>query len=103
MARSKKGAAPLKSGPLGSVFLTGNTSTNSPNRSPAQHRRRPPRTSTIMASITAAMAEIDPADRPQLLAWVTGRGLLGLAHERGFGEAAGLAYRYADTLAGGVR
>ncbi len=99
--RTGKGR-PRMSGPRGSVFPERNTATHSPNRSPAQRRLRPPRTSAIMASITAAMADIDPADRPQLLASVAGRGLLGLAHERGFGEAAGVASRYADTLAGGV-
>lgn len=83
--------APAKGAPASSVFPTRNTSKHSPNRFPAQHRRRPPITSTIMASITSALAEIDSADRRQLLTWLVGRGLLDLAHERGFGEAAGPA------------
>lgn len=75
---------------------------SSANSARKQHRRRPPVTASIMASITDAIADIDPVDRPQLLAWVAARALLGLARERGFAAAAGLAHRYGDTLAGGA-
>ncbi|MEP6967565.1 MAG: hypothetical protein ABI906_05755 [Pseudomonadota bacterium] len=56
-----------------------------------------------MDALTGALAEVEPADCPRLLGWVVGRGLLGLAHESGFGEAAQAAYRFADALAGGVK
>lgn len=70
-------------------------------------RRRPqprqlPVVTGIIAALAEALAEIEPAERPELLGWVASRGLLGLAHETGFAEAAGVAYRLADTLARGV-
>lgn len=94
--RAPKGDAPRR------VQVAAKRSEHSFIGRPPQHRR-PPATSRVMASITAALADIDPADRPQLLRWIPSRGLLGLAHETGFADAAGLAYRYADMLAGGVR
>ncbi len=56
-----------------------------------------------MDAVAGALAGLDPADRPQLLRWVSARALLGLAHESSFADAASLAHRYANILAGGAR
>jgi hypothetical protein len=60
-------------------------------------------TGRIMNEFTRALAEVPADQRLAICEWVAARGLLGVAHEGGFEVAASLAYRYADTLAGGVR
>lgn len=56
-----------------------------------------------MAALTDALSAVKPSERPQLLAWIAGRSLLGLARETGFREAAQAAYCFADILAGSAR
>ena len=71
--------------------------------SQSRQRRRPPVTTGLSSAICDALADIPPEDHGEIMRWLAGRGLIGLAHERGFEAAADVAYRYADTLAGGVR
>lgn len=63
---------------------------------------RAPCTTGITDALADALAHSEPQARREILAWMAGRGLLGLAHESGFGAAAEHAYRMADTLAGAV-
>ena len=55
---------------------------------------------TIVDGISRGLLDVEPEDRVDLLKWVVGRGLLGLACERGFVDAAATAYEFADRLAG---
>ena len=71
--------------------------------SQSRQQRRPPALSGLSRAICDALADIPREDHAEIMRWLTGRGLIGLAHERGFKAAAATAYRYADTLAGGVR
>ncbi len=64
--------------------------------------RRPIR-KALLDALTDALADVEPAERPQILQWVASRGSLGFAHERGFAEAAALGYQMADALAVAVR
>ena len=83
-------------------FLAGN-GTRFTKASPTRQPRRPPSTSGLSRAICDALADIPREDHGDIMRWLASRGLIGLAHERGFEAAADAAYRYADTLAGGVR
>lgn len=101
MCQTSEGRAPKGDAPR-RVRVAAKRPEHSPRNLTRQHRR-PPVTSSIMASITSTLADTDPADRPQLLTWLAARAMVGLAHELGFEQAARLAYRHADVLAGGVQ
>lgn len=99
MTRHDEAAGPDRGrGGSGSAYLGRRHTGYNPQR-PNRQLAAPECAAAITGAICRALEGLPAEDHQQLMRWIAGRGLLGLARASGFAEAAKVAYRFADQLA----